>query len=340
MASVYIVRRKLTPDAKGKPRFRYHVRAQLHPDDPAIHLGSYPGNETRSEAAEARQKRAYAEIAAGIRPERAFAKKGKPKETMSELAARWLATREDDAANTRKHFKTSIAHIEKEWGDTDPASISVDDVQAWILGQKPAKPGTVGLRLSTLSQIFDYGEIEPNPVKHHKLRKPKQKRTRHRMPTKAELVKLYAALGDKYVAPVQLIEQTGARVGEVVSLTWGHWNNERKLLKIEDAKTAAGERLIVQVDGLPDLGERPKGKRACDRVFPDISDDSVRAAMARACKAAGIRLYSPHDLRHLSASRLWHDHKLSRSEIADRLGHSSSQITLTTYAKSLPPEEE
>lgn len=341
MASVYIVIRPITPGPDGKARYRHHVRCQLKTGQQAIHLGSYPGDHKVSKAAQLRRERAYQEIARGEIPQRHFAE-APVKETVSELAARWLATRIDVAANTRKHFTTSIVHIEKEWADRDPATISVDDVQAWIISQK-GSAGTIGLRLSTLSQLFDFAEIEPNPVKHRKLRKPKNKRSRHRMPNRGELAKLYATLAAsdgaaKYVRPIEILEQTGGRVGEIVRMTWGDWNDERKLLYL-GSKTAAGQRLVEQVDGLPDLGERPKGKRVTDRVFPDISDDSIRSAMADACKRAGIARYSPHDLRHLSASRLLHDGKLSPGEIADRLGHSSPQITLSTYAKSLPPED-
>jgi integrase len=334
MASVYIVQRRITPDPKGKPRFRYHVRAQLHPDDPAIHLGSYPSREF----AQARQKMAWDEIAVGVTPQRHFAKRHAPAETLAQLCDRWLATRIDVADNTMHHFKSSIVHLNAEWADRDPHSITVDDVQSWIISQ-PGMPSTIGQRLMTLSQILAYGKVRPNPVKDPDLRKPRNARTRHRMPTRGELEQLYAALPlpAKYVPVVRLLEETGARVSSIVNITWGQWNNERKLLRISD-KTAAGERLVVQVDGKPDLGVRPVGMRDQDRVFPGVTDDSVRAAMRRACEKAGIRRYSPHDLRHLSASRLLHDGKLSPAEIADRLGHSSPQITLSVYSRSLPPE--
>ena len=42
-----------------------------------------------------------------------------------------------------------------------------------------------------------------------------------------------------------------------------------------------------------------------DRVFLDTGQARVRTAIARACKAAGVPRFSPHDLRHRRIS-LWH----------------------------------
>ena len=41
------------------------------------------------------------------------------------------------------------------------------------------------------------------------------------------------------------------------------------------------------------------------RVFPGFTPDVAKNVMARACQAAGIAHYHPHDLRHRRL-RLWH----------------------------------
>ncbi len=335
MSSVYVIRRPLKLRQGEKQRYRYHVRWQYDQHLPAVHLGSFP---TRK-AAEIRRFAAYEELARGERPRKYVVTPAPVETTIETLAEAWLETRVDVAQATMRHYVVSLTHIRKAFGTRDPKSVTVDEVQAWVSGMQ-GKPGTIGLRLSTLGQLLDYARVEPNPVADKHLRKPKQKKRRHRMPTIRELDALYAALPAKYRPIVHALEDTGARISDLIGITWADWNDTRKVLTIREAKTDAGERLIVQVDGRPDLGKRPKGVALTTRVFSSITGGGVGNAMARACIKAGIPRYSPHDLRHLSASRLLHDGKLSPGQIADRLGHSSPQITLTTYAKSLPPEEE
>ena len=66
------------------------------------------------------------------------------------------------------------------------------------------------------------------------------------------------------------------------------------------------------------------------QVFAGFGADRFRAATARACKGAGVPVFSPHDLRHRRAT-LWH---LSRVPVAEAfvwLGHSAAEH-LQTYA--------
>jgi integrase/recombinase XerD len=59
--------------------------------------------------------------------------------------------------------------------------------------------------------------------------------------------------------------------------------------------------------------------------------------MRRACKAAGIAFYSPHDLRHRYASV-----KIAEgvpvTDLAAQLGHSRKSLTLDVYSHVLIDE--
>lgn len=49
----------------------------------------------------------------------------------------------------------------------------------------------------------------------------------------------------------------------------------------------------------------PRDDRRPDRrVFEGVTADRLRTAIARACTAAGVPLFSPHDLRHRRISLL------------------------------------
>jgi integrase len=65
-------------------------------------------------------------------------------------------------------------------------------------------------------------------------------------------------------------------------------------------------------------------------VFSGFGIDRFRTAISRACKAAGVPVFSPHDLRHRRAT-LWHLQGVPIADAAAWLGHSPSEH-LATYA--------
>ena len=79
--------------------------------------------------------------------------------------------------------------------------------------------------------------------------------------------------------------------------------------------------------------------RLSDRsVFPRVSEDGLRNAMLRACRAAEIPIYSPHDLRHRRIT-IWHHAGMPTKEIQGRVGHARASMTLDVYAHVMPVED-
>src|SRR5262249_40382188 len=75
------------------------------------------------------------------------------------------------------------------------------------------------------------------------------------------------------------------------------------------------------------------------RLFGDASSTKLRTAMARACRDAGIPLYSPHDLRHRRISLL-HLGGMSWARIAEQVGQRDLHTTANTYTHVLMDESE
>ena len=69
-------------------------------------------------------------------------------------------------------------------------------------------------------------------------------------------------------------------------------------------------------------------------MFQGFSADVAKNVMARACKAAGIAHFHPHDLRHRYASV-----QIARgvpvTNVAAQLGHSKKSLTLDRYSHVL-----
>ena len=69
-------------------------------------------------------------------------------------------------------------------------------------------------------------------------------------------------------------------------------------------------------------------------LFPDVTADRLRTAIARACRAAGVPVFSPHDLRHRRISVL-HRQGRTWAEIGRFVGQRKLSVTADTYTHVL-----
>lgn len=328
MSSVYVVKR---PTKKGD---RFHVRWEEGRKSKAIHLGSYATEKLAKKRADAARQ----QLANGEVPTLRIVDQERDGRKIREVAAVWIKRREmDSKPATLRSFRHSISKINEQWGSRDPASITVDEIQEWMttLGYKPS---TTRLVLTHLGQILEFADVDPNPLRSSKLVKPKVPRKKTRLPLRSELAAMYAKLAEKNRAAVAMLEHGGLRNSEMISLVWADVHQSRGYLVVRDTKTDAGERIVKQIDGLPVLPDRPSGVSDTARVFQNVTEDSIAAAMRRACRNAGVPPVNPHLLRKLHISRLMHNMKLDPATIAARAGHASPKITLDVYSLMIPEE--
>jgi integrase len=76
-----------------------------------------------------------------------------------------------------------------------------------------------------------------------------------------------------------------------------------------------------------------------DAARAGFSADRLRTAIGRACKAAGIPSFSPHDLRHRRIS-LEHLRGEPWARIGERVGQRNLAVTANTYTHVLSDEAE
>lgn len=70
------------------------------------------------------------------------------------------------------------------------------------------------------------------------------------------------------------------------------------------------------------------------RLFAGSGADALRTAISKACKVAGVPLFSPHDLRHRRISLL-HLQGMPWARIADFVGQKDLTVTANTYTHVL-----
>jgi integrase len=127
------------------------------------------------------------------------------------------------------------------------------------------------------------------------------------------------------------------RAGELSKLEWQDVDEAGSRFRIRGGKTAAARRWLAVPEWLMDeLGSTiPHDDRTPERrVFPGATRQVLGMAMRRGCQAAGLALYSPHDLRHRYASVKVKE-GVPVTELAAQLGHARKSMTLDTYSHVL-----
>src|SRR4029077_7345497 len=75
------------------------------------------------------------------------------------------------------------------------------------------------------------------------------------------------------------------------------------------------------------------------RLFAGSAADALRTSIAKACRAAGVPLFSPHDLRHRRISLL-HLRGVPWARIGEFVGQRNLAVTANTYTHVLVDEDE
>jgi len=162
---------------------------------------------------------------------------------------------------------------------------------------------TINRDLALLSSAIGYANAEwdwrlPNPVRGRKLPEPEG---RVRWITMEEAERLVAAAAKarrtQFLADfITVALYTGCRKEELLGLEWPRVDLKQGLIHLEGKHTKAGKRRF-RAEYCPDspwVFARKDGSRG----------SNIREAFSTACREAGIRNFTIHDLRHNSASRI------------------------------------
>ena len=330
MASAYVVTRK------GKSGRRYLVRYNLGRGRESAYKSG--GTFLTRREAEARAAYIRAELAA-MRVPRLDLEAVATDNRLAAVAARYIEGREVDASPaTVKVYRQAEARL-GALADVTTEQVTTADVQEWVNAVASAlAPATVRKYLDLVRATLDYAGREfDNPARSRHLRLPRQQVDEINPPPFAHVAAILRTISPRHLLPVRLMEATGLRIAETMSLTWGDLDVPGLRLRVARSRTkgnTAGQRWVPVPAGLmDDLGAlRPAEDRdATARVFDGISDQAVRLAMARACKHAEVPHYSPHDLRHrfisLRIRAGW-----DAVTVARLVGHGKASITLDTYS--------
>lgn len=113
--------------------------------------------------------------------------------------------------------------------------------------------------------------------------------------------------------------------------------------RVGNTKTASSDRIITLPETLKHeldtYMEQSYGLQPTDRIFEHVSISTLNRDKAWAIEQSGVPYVCVHGMRHGSASNLISSNKLTATDVARWLGHSSAKTTLRTYSHILPETE-
>jgi len=265
--------------------------------------------------------------------------------TLREVAERWQASRVDVGGNTALNHRSAVRAIVPLFGNRRVDTITAADV-AELVGELTAtrKRETVRKMLTTLGMIFDFAGVTPNPARDRvQVKLPREEKVEIQPPTAEHVLAVYRLLPTRYRLPLLVLDATGMRLGELEQLTWGDVDETRGRWRVSAAVSKTGRArwvpvataLFAAVTALVARDDRTSERR----VFQGFGGDRFRTAISRACTAAGVPAFSPHDLRHRRISLL-HLGGEPWARIGEHVGQRNLAVTANTYSHVLVDETE
>ena len=200
--------------------------------------------------------------------------------------------------------------------------------------------GTVWTDLSCLRAALNWAHREKIIAVAPFVRLPPQPPPRDRYLTKDEAQRLLdAALTAHIRLFILLALGTAGRAGALLELTWDRVNFERGIIDLRtDETNRYKRRTVVPINATLFAALTEARKWALTDYVIEWAGRRVRTikrGFGRTAKLAGLAEVTPHTLRHTAA--VWMaEAGVPMSEIAQYLGHTSTNVTERVYARYSP----
>jgi integrase len=341
MASAWIVKR---PTKDGKPRYRVFFRVGGRESVPRD-----AGTFKRKEDAQKRKNWVIGELAAMRVPDLSTLAEPEPVARFAEMAARWQASRVDVRQSTVIQHRTALGrcgpinHLPVD----KITPVEVAGLVATLTTEGKARE-SIRKTLTAVAMVLDFAGIEPNPARNRiNVKLPNDESAEIEPPDAATVEAVAQRLTLPYLIGLAVLDVSGWRVGVIGQATVGDLDEKKQRWLVRAAinktKNSAWAYLSDDMVASPELVEVVLGQlpAAKDRdpnalLFPEIGADGarLRTAIARACRDAGVPVFSPHDLRHRRISLL-HRQGVDWARIGQRVGQRNLATTANRYTHAL-----
>ena len=333
MASAWILTRATTNGGK-----RYRVMFRVGGRDTA---NTYAGSFGTMREARMRRDWIAGELSAMRVPDLALLAAPATARTLRQAAEEWKASRVDVTEATRVLHRVALDRVLPLLGERAVDTLTADDVAATVtaLAASGRKRETIRKSVKYLAAVLEFAGVDPNPARDRRIRLPYEEHVEINPPTAAHVEAVYRTLPPAYRLALLWLDWSGARVASVDLLTAGDYDERDRRVRLRASTTKTRQALWVDLpDTLADALEASLPARddrdGTARLFPGVTADRLRTAIARACRANGVPVFSPHDLRHRRISLL-HRQGRSWAEIGRFVGQRKLSVTADTYTHVL-----
>jgi integrase len=261
-----------------------------------------------------------------------------------------------------------LLHLEQrivpQWGERRLCEINPDEVQQWLFETCESWHMMNDLRgimsgIYTKAEEWGYWpEGRRNPMSRVRIGSKWSVRP-ERILTEEETIKVLARLSDPNLLVIETTIATGARISELLGLTWRHVDLQSGVIQIvqrnwrgdiDDPKSKTSKRPLT----LGYLVDRYRAKAAADNAKPEnlvfvradgsglpLWDSGVRQALKRAATAEGCDFpgLGPHSFRRANVT--WRQEVGASSIEASKIaGHSTVRMTEDYTKVQLSRQEE
>jgi integrase len=338
MASVWITTR--TTAAGGK---RYRVEYRLGGRESRIRYG---GSFTTLRLAKIRKAYLVGELAALRVPELEALAEQPSAPTFAEAAKRWQASRVDVADATAVQHRTALNRALPLLGARRVTEITSQDVAGLVAALHAAGKarGSIRKTRTVVAMVLDHERIVSNPARDASVKLPREEPEEVQPPSAADVETVFRRLPTIHRLPLLFLDWSGARVAAIDLTKVGDYDESRRRVRLRAATTKTRRALWVELhpvlaDALEATLPHRRFRDPDARLFADSGADALRTAIAKACKAEGIPLFSPHDLRHRRISLL-HLRGMPWARIGELVGQRNLAVTANTYSHVLIDETE
>jgi integrase len=284
-------------------------------------------------------------IAAGRIPELAL-REPRMRPSFEQAARAWQASRLDIAASTREQHRIQLDKLLPLIGGRRIDSLTADDFASVVVAlhaQGTARE-TIRKTLGAGAMVLDHAGLNPNPARDRSIKLPRAEPEQINPPPAEHVEAVYRLVPSKHRLPLLFLDWSGARVSAIDNTLVNDYDEPRRRVRLRAATTKTRKALWIELHpALADALEArlgPREDRDPDvRLFADSGADALRTAIAKACSAAGIPLWSPHDLRHRRISLL-HLRGMPWARIGELVGQRDLTVTANTYTHVLVDEAE
>ena len=194
------------------------------------------------------------------------------------------------------------------------------------------------------AMVLDHAGVRPNPARDKTIKLPREEPEEINPPSAEDVETVYRLIPAQHRLALLWLDWSGARVSSVDLTLQGDYDERRRRVRLRAATTKTRKPLWVELhpalaDALEVTLPHRKFRELEARLFAENGANALRTAIAKACKAAGIPVFSPHDLRHRRISLL-HLRGVPWARIGEFVGQRDLTVAANTYTHVLADETE